>query len=350
MDKNTAFNLNLQLFAKNETTVSPALTQKAWAKQAWSMAKRDTTISNFVGKSDENIVQLDDTMKKEDGDQITFSLRMPLTGDGTEGDDVLEGKEEALEYHDFKVTINQLRKGTRLKGKMEEKKTSLKLRTDARTALKDWFAEKIESMYFDALNADPSPRRIVYPAGITAISSITASHTMSCAIIEKTKRKAKKRIVYTDDKGVTHIIPKIRPILVNGKKMYVMILTEEQMRDLRSDPVWVAAQSQANTRGEDNPLFSGSEGIWSGVVLFTNDNVEVKSVGNAGADVGHALFLGAQAACFAVGSEPEWEEDTFDYKNKVGFEMGQIFGIAKSVFDGEDLAVLHVYTASIEDN
>lgn len=349
MDNIKLSSFNLQLF--NEGPKLPdGLREKAWAKQSWSMALKDTTISNFIGSNDESIVHYDDTMKKQAGDQITFSLRLPLTGDGTTGDDVLEGNEEALEYYDFPVKIDQLRHAVRLKGKMSEKRTALKLRNDAKQGLKDWYAEKIESKYFIALNTNPSSRRIVFPTGVSANSSIASSHTMSCALISKTKRKAKKRITYVDSDGVTHIVPKLRPIPVNGKKMYVLILTDEQMRDLRADPVWIAAQSNANVRGDDNPLFSGAEGIWDGVVIFTNENVEVTATGSAGTRVGHALFLGAQAVCFAVGSDPEWNEEEFDFKNKVAFEMGQIFGIAKSVYDGEDMGVLHVYSASVEDN
>lgn len=342
---------NLQLFA--ETSIDKeALRQRAWALQTWTGAMIEQFFAVFTSKTANSIIQLDDTLKKEAGDQITFKLRMPLLGDGTFGDDVLEGNEEAMEYYDFSVRIDQIRHAVRLKGKMSEKRTATKLRTEAKDALKEWFGEKITRMYFSALSKDPSSRRILYPTTVTSKSAITSANKMTCAVISKAKRKGKKRVVYTDAEGKDHVVPKIRPIKVAGrnKEMYVMVLTENQMRDLRDDPVWISAQSQANVRGEDNPLFSGAEGIWDGVIIYTHDFVETTNDGNAGTAVGHALFLGAQAACFAVGSDPEWEEDNFDFKNKVAFETGQIFGIEKAVYDGEDFAVLHVYTASVDDN
>lgn len=352
MDRNTSFKIDLQLFAKgNETVVPEKLRQQAWASQTWTTAMIEQFFAQFTGKSSDNIIQLDDTMKKEAGDQITFKLRMPLLGDGTEGDDVLEGNEEAMEYHDFQVVINQgFRHAVRIKGKMEEKKTSTRMRTEAKDALVEWFAEQLTKRYFNKLSANPSSRRIVFPTGVGNGGGITAAHTMSCALISKAKRKAKKRIVYTDAEGKKHVVPKIRPVKVKGKSYYVLILTEEQIRDLQNDPVWIQAQQHANVRGEENPLFTGAEGVWSGVAIFSHDFVKVTNDGNAGTNVGHALFLGAQAACFAVGSNPEWEEEEFDFKNKVAFETGQIFGIEKSVFDGEDLAVMHIYAASVEDN
>lgn len=347
----TLFKFNLQLHA--ETAMNKeAMRQRAWALQTWTGAQIEQFFYPMTGKSADSIIQLDDTLKKEAGDQITFKLRMPLLGDGTFGDDVLEGNEEAMEYHDFSVRLDQIRHAVRIKGKLEEKKTATKLRTEAKDALKEWFAEKLTRMYFSSLSAIPSSRRIVFPNGVSSKASITSANKMSCAIISKAKRKAKKRIVYVGDDGETHVVPKIRPVKVAGrnKALYVMSITEDQMRDLRDDPVWIAAQSQANIRGEENPLFSGAEGIWDGVVIFTHDFVEVTNEGNGGTAVGHALLLGAQAACFAVGSDPEWQEDNYDFKNKVAFETGQIFGIEKAVYDGEDFGVMHVFTASVEDN
>jgi len=64
---------NLQLFAESPVIPS-SLREQAWAKQTWTMALKDTTISNYVGTSTDNIVQYDDTMKKQAGDQITFHL------------------------------------------------------------------------------------------------------------------------------------------------------------------------------------------------------------------------------------------------------------------------------------
>lgn len=350
----TLFKFDLQRHKETAVT-KEALRQRAWALQTWTGAQIEQFFHPMTGKSADSIIQLDDTLKKEAGDQITFKLRMPLLGDGTFGDDVLEGNEEAMEYHDFSVRLDQVRHAVRIKGKLEEKKTATKLRTEAKDALKEWTAEKLTRMSFSSLSANPSARRIVYPNGVSAKASITSANKMSCAIISKAKRKAKKRTVYTtigpDGSEVVHVVPKIRPVKVAGrnKALYTMVITEEQMRDLRNDPVWVAAQSQANIRGEDNPLFSGAEGIWDGVVIFTHDFVEVTHDGNGGTAVGHALLLGAQAACFAVGSDPEWEEDRYDFKNKVAFETGQIFGIEKAVYDGEDFAVMHVFTASVED-
>ncbi|MDF2499301.1 MAG: Phage capsid protein [Anaerosporomusa subterranea] len=328
-----------------DTVIPVALRQKAWAKETWTAAVKESFFANFMGKTSDSLIQIKEELKKESGDQITISLRMPLLGEGVEDDDVLEGNEEAMQYFDFSVQINQLRHAVRLKGKMDEKRTAKNLRAEAKDALKDWYTEKIDSKIFGALAASPSARRTIYPGAVVAASALTDADKFSTAVISKAKRAASKRTIY----NTTHVLPKIRPLKVNGKKAYIMLITLEQLRDLRNDPVWVSAQENANVRGEENPILSGSEGVYDGVIIYAHESVPVTATGASGANVGHAMLLGAQAGAFAVGGEQEWNEETFDYKNKTGFEVGSIFGIAKSKFDSEDFAVIHVLTGNKAD-
>lgn len=331
-----------------DTVIPSALVQKAWAKDTWTAAIKDSFFNKFMGKSSDSVIQIKDDMKKEAGDTITLSLRMPLLGAGVTGDDILEGNEEAMQFFDMPVTIDQIRHAVRLKGKMEEKKTAKNLRAEAKAALKDWYAEKFDAMFFSALSASPTSYRTVYGGDATAEDEIVDGDKMTCSVISKAKRMASKRVTYKVG-DVTHVVPKIRPIKVNGKSVYIMLISLEQLRDLRSDEVWIAAQEYANVRGEENPIFSGMEGMYDGVVLYSHENVSVTATGDTGANVGHALLLGAQAGCLAVGSDPEWNEEMFDYGNKVGFEVGSIFGIAKSKFDGQDFACVHVMTGNAAD-
>ncbi len=48
--------------------------------------------------------------------------------------------------------------------------------------------------------------------------------------------------------------------------------------------------------------------MYNGVVIHQHPNVLRTSTGSGGIKVGHALFLGAQAAVFAVGGNPEWNK------------------------------------------
>ena len=338
------FRFNLQRFVDTEiVSVAPALVKSAWALDTWESGLHKAFFDKFTGNSPENIIQIREELSKDDGDTINIPLLMPLTGDGVEGDDWLEGNEEAMIYRDFKVTINQLRHAVRLKGKMEEQRVSLDLRKDAKVALSNWLADKIDKTIFKELSTDPTSDRIVYGGSATSEGSIGAADTFSTALIGKAKR-----IALADENTM------VKPILIDGLETYIMILDQWQARDLKQDQTWIEAQQYANVRGSDNPIFSGALGVYDGVVLHQCNRILRTNTGSGGTKVGHALFLGRQAAVFAVGDNPTWNEQTFDYGNKIGFEFGRIFGIKKTQFkyDGTnltDFGCINVLTASEDD-
>ena len=341
------FNANifdLQRFVDSAVTeVAPELTMKAWAKSTWSAGMQKSFFNKFTGNSPENIIQIKEELKKGDGDTIIIPLLMPLTGAGIEGDNILEGNEEQLIYRDFAVQINQIRNGVRLKGRMEEKKTQIDMRKDARTALSKWLADYIDKKIFSELSTDPTPDRIIY--GGTAIdeASIGAADIFNTKLIGRAKR-----IALADEHTM------IKPVRIDGIDTFVMIIDQWQARDLTADEIWINAQQHANIRGNKNPIFSGALGMYDGVVIHQCNRVLRTETGSGGTKVGHALFLGAQAAVFAVGNNPTWEEDVFDYRNKVGYSCGRIFGIKKTQFkyDGinqTDFGCVNVLTASEDD-
>ena len=334
-------NFDLQLFANS--TVPANLVREAWAKETWQAAMKNLFFSKFMGNDANSIVQVKEDLKKDKGDNITIPLLMKLKGAGVTGDNKLEGNEEEMIYRDFNISIDQLRNAVRLAGKMEEQKTSLNMRTDAKTSLSTWMSETLDAMFFDALTAAPTADRVIFGGSSTAENALTETDVFSTALIGKAKRIA------STDKNA-----KIRPIKINGGNYYAMVIDPWQARDLRNDEKWINAQKDAANRGPDNPIFTGALGMYEGVVVHENEQCIRTATGASGIKVGHALFLGAQAAVMAVGADPFWEEDEFDYHNQVGFAYGRIMGIKKSKFkfDGTndtDFGCVNVMTSSKDD-
>ena len=325
------------------TTIPLSLVLKHWAKDTWSAGFEEAFYRKFMGESSKSIIQIKTELLKGKGDTITIPLLMPLVGVGVTGDNWLEGNEEALSYLDFKVTIDQLRHAVRLKGRFEEHKTQINMRKDAKDALTQWMGRIVDDMIFDALTDNPSADRVVYAGGVTAENAITASDTFSAKMIGIAKRIA------TENRNQM-----IKPVRINGRDTYAMVIDQWQARDLQQDPEWREAQLHANIDGADNPIFTGALGMYDGVVIHQHNGIKRTDTGASGTTVGHALFLGAQAAVFAIGEEPTWNEDTFDYGNQWGVEFGRIFGIAKTKFkfDGvndTDFGVVNVLTSSVTD-
>lgn len=329
--------------ANTTITIAPELVQQAWAKDTWKAGVEQTFFDKFTGTSADSIVQVRTELQKGDGDTINIPLLMKLKGKGVTGDNQLEGNEEALIYRNFKVTIDQLRHAVRLQGKMDEKKTQINMRKDAKMALSYWLANIIDGQIFSALSANPTSDRVCYAGGKTSESAITADDKFTADLIGKAKRIAMA------DKNTM-----IRPVKVDGHDTYVLVIDQYQARDLMNDEKWLNAQQYANVRGEKNPIFSGALGMYDGVVVHQSNDIIREAKGATDTLTSHALFLGAQAAVMAVGDNPTWNEDDFDYHNQIGFEFGRIFGIAKPQFkfDGKnltDFGCVNVITSSVAD-
>ena len=154
--------------------------------------------------------------------------------------------------------------------------------------------------------------------------------------------------------------PKIQPLRINGANHYVMFVHPWQAYDLKQNATFAQARREADVRGKENPLFTGSLGIWDGVVIKEHEYVPFLDASVAlhsfrGPAVGtdfyvdafRALLCGQQAAVFAQASDTMgWVEETFDYKNKVGFATGIIGGIQKIAFNSKEYGVIALDTAA----
>lgn len=324
------------------TKIDEALVQKAWAEDTWKAGLHKSYFEKFTGKGADSIVQIKTELQKNKGDNITIGLLMPLKGAGVLDDNMLEGNEESLIYKDFNVSINQLRNAVRIAGKFEEQKTKINMRTDAKNALSDWLATTIDKQIFTKLSTNPSTDRVIYGGTATDASALDASSIFTADIIGKAKRLA-----LADEDTM------VKPIRVNGADTYVMVIDQYQARDLMKDQKFLDAQQYANVRGEKNPIFSGALGMYDGVVIHQCNRVIRDTTGTV--PHSNALFLGAQAAVMAVGNNPTWNEDTFDYGNQVGFAFGRMFGIEKAAYDYDgdgtktDFGVVNVITATPND-
>lgn len=351
-------------------TIPDSLILKSWAKKAWEVGIKESYFSKFMGRSAKSIIHVKEELSRGKGTSINIPLLMPLVGAGVIEDNLLEGNEEPLVYRDFDVPLSRVRHAVRLQGQFEEQKVQQNLREDARSALSEWLAAYIDHSIFSILtgvippfakntagNPDatkfpftleaPSADRVLYPSGVTAKGNIAQSHTFNTEIIGRAKRMAR-----ADETTA------IRPIRVDGRETYVMVIDQWQARDLKKDTKWIEAQEYANIRGEKNPIFSGALGIWDGVVIHESLRVPREQAGSGSGTnktwVGHALFLGAQACVFAEGEAPRWIEKKFDFDNQYGVSVGRMFGLKKSrfKFDGTnwtDFGVINVMTASTPD-
>lgn len=357
-----------------DSYVQDALVKKLWSKALWAEAQTENYFAQFTGKlvpsldkmnveGFNNIICQMDDLTKDSGDAITVPLVMKLVGAGVTGDNTLEGNEEKMTLYDWQIIVEQYRHAVRLKGKKAEQDSAVSLRPTAKALLKTWLAEKRDTKMFDALSYAPTSGRHLYAGDATSLAELEASDTMSTTLISKAKLKA------------GFCSPKIRPVIIKGKKWFVMLVSPFQANALKNEDTFVNAQKDALPRGVDHPIFTGALGAWDGVVIHEHENVWYRAIGGStesgtttglwedewlhtatGSDltgttvigngaIARALFLGAQAGVYAYAQLPDWVEEVFDYKNKWGYATSIIFEAGKPKFNGEDYGVIAVDTA-----
>lgn len=259
------------------------------------------------------------------------------------------------------VFINQSRHAVRSDGKMSEQRVPFSVRAEARDGLADWFANLMDSAFFNQLagytaetrssfyghntiNAPDSDHWVYGGTGPTTENTLSATSTISLTDIDTCVEKAK-----------TLKVP-IRPIdLGRGMKRYVMFLHPYQVTSLRTSTdtgQWLDIQKAAMNGGQvsNNPIFTGALGEYNGVILHENTRVPTGVGADTASNTRRAIFCGAQAAACAFGqgyggvSGFNWREELFDYQNQLGVAAASIWGMKKCTFNGSDIGSIVLST------
>lgn len=335
--------------AETNFATGDALTQKLWSEKVIRESIKDIFFAKLMGKSgwegqsktiDPNaVVTVREELTKSKGDQITIPLRMRLTNDAIDSENVdVEGNEEEMIFEDFAIKIYEKANAVKAKSKMALKRPAFDLRTEFKDGLSDWLSEYIDIQCILALSTNPTSGHHIYGGDATSTATIESADVLTTTLIGKARRKAKLNT------------PKVLPIMVKGKPWYVMLVHDYQMKEIRGEDTWINAQRYANVRGETNPIFTAAAGVYEGVVIQEYERVRTYSNWGSGAVNGaRAVLLGRQALALAWGQRPQWYEKLFQYNRIPGVATDLIWGTAKPVFAGEDFGCITVDTAYAED-
>lgn len=338
--------------------------------------------NGMSGTDENNILQIKNDLKKEKGDTVSFAFTAKLSGSAVTGDSELEGNEEAVSGYSDAVVIDQARFAVRLTGRYDEQRIAYNMREDAKNKLSIRINEFLERQIFMKLagvdtltltdvagniysqQATFSNSADIVTAAIEAAGSGTryiCADTLGLDSIETTDILTTNLITRAKTKAMVTSAgtPRLMPIKVKGKEFYVMFVHPWAAADLKTaaSSVWAQAQRDAQTRGDDNPIFTGALGVWDSVILQEHEYVPSAQTSSAFGVGGTAvtartfrnLLCGCQAAVMAEASNSMMMvEKTFDYENKVGYAINFIGGIQKPYFNSNNYAVVTVDTSSTD--
>ena len=339
-----------------------ALAVKLWAKRLEAEMLKKTYFGDFMGEGSDNLIQVKTETKKSAGDQVTFGLRMQLTGVGVVGDGALEGNEESLTTYSDALVINQLRHAVRSAGKMSEQRVSFTVRTEAKDGLADWWADRLDTSLMNQIAGNVGEANTAY-TGLNATVAPDANHILLSDTTAGNEAALDSADVFSLamlDRAVARaktMVPMIRPLRKGRKPYYVCFIHPYQTAQLRaqaSNAQWADIQKallQGGQDQKDNLLLMGGDmvGVYNGVILYESARVpNGLTAGNVAiANVRRAILCGAQAAVVGFGQDtPEsaspytWVEKKFDYDNKLGVAAGGIFGTKKTRFNSADYGTI----------
>jgi N4-gp56 family major capsid protein len=353
-------------FAQNDP-----MAVKLWSKKLAVEANKSIDIDPLIGTSDASVIQEKEETKKGNGDQVTFGLRMQLKGAGFSSSDVAEGNGEQLGTNSDKVTIDELGHvvGVKSENTIDQQRVPFNLREQARSGLADWFQTRKTVSFFNHVcgftpaNANPfgkkftannvvtapSQGRILRPNSRANDAALVAGDIFTLDLIDKAVELAK-----TGGQGKKVMI---RPVVVNGKKFYILYLASEQVTSLRTNTAagqWLDIQkaAMAGMESSKSPIFSGALGEYNGVILREAQDI-TQGVSADGASAvpltRRAVLLGAQAATIAYGkaggdTRYRWNEELLDHKRNLEVSAWAIWGLKKTTYNGDDFGTVVIPT------
>lgn len=378
-----------------ETTARAGLTPQQWDDQFFSEYIRANRFLPFMGTNENAVIQMKEDLTRKPGDRVTFAAVRALGG-GVTGNTVLEGNEAELDARSMAVTVRPIRNAV-VMTEWDEQKSAIEIRDAAKTGLKNWAQEKWREDIITAFKSVPNTAGVMVPwetataaernawlvnnsdrvlfgpsvsnasSGVVATALATINNTtgkMTGATLSLAKRRAQTAR------------PRMTPFKTRSgdQEWYVAFLNPYSFRDFSQDPAVQQANRDARVRGvETNPLFTGGELVWDGMIVkeipemglpFAADATSIGQVGgilqgagSGGIDVGFNFLVGAQALGAAWARRLKSTTDMRDYDFRHGVGVQEIRGIEKLMFgkglnDTSNLVqngVMTVFTAAVAD-
>ena len=343
--------------------------KRAWAREAIRVYRENFFFTKFMGKSDNSIVQTVTELKRtEKGDRAMIGLVQEMRGSGIVGDNDINGRREALESAWQEIHTDQLRNGVTSKGRVDDQRSILNFRNEARDKLAYWRAKMQEDLMIltasgisynfntdgstRVIGAQDDPRTLEFAADVKVPSSgrhfnFTAGAFAAgdTTTIASTSVPTYGMIVDAMAEAKTR---GIKPLNIGGQDHMVYLCHPKTFARLKKDSDFRTAIITAGERGSKNPIFTGATLTMDGLIIHTNNRVFNTAGAVSGSKWGsggtvdgtRSLLMGCQALAHAdLWDSAQWFEGKEDDDAKNVISIAMYFGLLKpqfpSRFDGD---------------
>lgn len=144
---------------------------KKWSGDlAVDTARKSYFNKKFMGSGSNTSapIQMITRLENEAGDNISYDLSLQLKMAPIEGDSVLRGSEEDLNFYTDNIYVDQARAGVNTGGRMSRKRTLHDLRSVAKARQSEWWARMFDEQFFMYLSGSRGVNTdFIFPLGYT---------------------------------------------------------------------------------------------------------------------------------------------------------------------------------------
>jgi hypothetical protein len=383
-----------------QTTASSGNKVTDFQKKTNKTYVRKGVFGPYTGPSENAIIQTNQNIRKK-----SIPLIGELSGAGVRGSSQLVGNEEALSNYDFTFEPTHIRNGVLIDNE-ENEKTEFDLYNEGKGQLMPWMmkikrdqiiqafaAVEAGGTYYNyggteasgakgssaasAANMDTyqaaNTDRILYGAAKGNLTS--GDHTTSLATIDTTNDKLTTAAISLVKRMAETCDPLIRPVMVKeDEPWFVYFCGSYSFRDLKESTAMQNALREAMPRMKTNPLFSGGDLFWDGVIIkevadldkFIDNSTgsglwdgvwganatgdSLLTGGDSSSRVSAGFLCGAQAVVFGRGKNAKFarrKEDDYGHQNGVAI-VGK-HDIKKTFYNGKQHGmVTHFHSAAAD--
>ncbi len=244
------------------------LRSRLWSELVSRDAREKNVFAKFIGGegSGKPITEKRD-LSAGGSDKVTFTTVAPIRGQGVRGEEILKNSTETLDFGTFSVEIDLVRHAVSwtqvLKLMRFTGKTIDQLSAEV---MSEWMSrteqDQIQYALRQICSAKPTSN-VISGYGSDSTGALKYVDGLSTDIIQEAKQAL--------------IANGAEPMNTGGDENqeipgYLFFAPDACLRPLRSDPDYLEAITQADSRGPDNKLFSGSYAKWDNNII-ANHNV-----------------------------------------------------------------------------
>lgn len=322
---------------------------------------------------------------------VTFSLRARVTGDPIIGSAEAVGNGTVMDMYTQTVSLDQMRKPIELASRIDAVRSAFELDMEAMEAASDYIAEQIEYQTLMKLGG-VTETDLTDASGTVYSGSATFSNTAAAVPTDDQTDGLGTRYyragrtgtgdglddlaaadvitladIYRLDAMGKSVFPKLKPINMGGKKMFMLVMHPRVVHDLQtqnSGVNWSQINREAGPRNDSNDIRTDALGVINNTILLSHDGVPTAQASAnfdasgpaAGVRAYRNLFLGAGALAFITGRTRGLKTPTFmekeyrDANDKLTVVAGFVGGMQKLTFiNSVDNGVIAYDTASSLD-